>query len=168
MKLGIIVAVSDNNVIGKDGKLPWPKIPGDLPRFKRLTLGNPVIMGRKTYESLPEGCRPLPGRKNIVLSKFLNYGGAIFNYDKYGCVFIARTIEEALRFAEEKDSWVIGGEKIYEQFLPLSDGMEVTRVKGNFEGDAYFPAVDWDEWAEVSREDYQTHSFVSYTRRQTI
>ena len=107
MSLILIAAVSDNDVIGLNGKVPW-YIPEDMKRFKELTLNHPVIMGRKTYESIPDNSRPLPKRKNIILSRTLNHGDGIY---------IARNIEEVLALTENQDSYVIGGRKIYGLFF---------------------------------------------------
>jgi len=153
MVLTIIAAVSENNVIGNKGKLPW-RIPEDLKRFKELTLEHSVIMGLNTYLSLPKKFRPLPDRKNIVLSDR--------DYDEKG-IYVARSIDEALRLCDCEESFVIGGASVYEQFLPLSQRMELTRVHGEIEGDVFFPEVNWSEWKETEtklREGYSFHSYV--------
>ncbi len=158
MELGIIVAVSENGVIGKNGSLPWEKIPGDLPHFKKITMGKPVIMGRLTFESMIPYV-PLRDRTNIVVTS-----QSLLRPE----VYIARSLDDALKMAKEADfpqAWVIGGRKLYEEALPKADLMEMTRVKGNFDGDVYFPQVDWGQWVETKKEDYETHSFVSYRRR---
>lgn len=157
----LIAAVSENGVIGNKGKVPW-NIPGDMKRFKELTINHPVIMGRKTYESLPEKNRPLPLRKNIVLSKTLgNIAG----------IYVARDIDEAIRLTEKKNSYVIGGEQIYKLFLEVAGKMEITKIHMPFGGDAFFPEVDWNEWNFVNRIDGISkknnihYSFLSYERR---
>ncbi len=158
MNLTLIVAVSENNVIGFKNKIPW-RIKEDMQRFKELTLNHPVIMGRKTYESIPLKFRPLPERKNIVLSRDLNskaktgnfcinLPGSQINED----IYIARNIEEALELAENKDSYIIGGEKIYESFLPLVNKIELTKVHNSYEGDAFFPEINWGEWEIINKE----------------
>lgn len=160
MELAIIAAVSENNVIGKDGKIPW-HIKEDIDRFKRLTLEHPVIMGRITYELLPERFRPLPQRKNIVLSNTLESREGIY---------IAKNIREALNLTDDLDSYVIGGSKIYRLFLHLTNKIELTRVHRNFEGDAFFPEINLNEWVlknrlyNVSKEGI-SYSFLSYLRR---
>ena len=161
LDLRIIAAVSDNNVIGVKGKIPW-HIPEDLRRFKELTLDHPVIMGRRTYESIPERFRPLPKRKNIVLSSSLS--------DQEG-IYIARTIDEALELIEDRDSYVIGGRRVYELFLPYVDRLEITRVHRSFEGETFFPEVNWDEWETsneerdlVSENERIPYSFLTYSR----
>ena len=108
MNLILIVAASENNIIGIEDRIPW-RIKEDMIRFKELTLNHPVIMGRKTYESIPEKFRPLPQRKNIVLSGSLNSDGKIY---------VARNINKAIGFTENKESYIIGGERVYKEFLP--------------------------------------------------
>ncbi|MEK6817418.1 MAG: dihydrofolate reductase, partial [Nanoarchaeota archaeon] len=139
---------------------PW-RIKEDMLRFKNLTLNHPVIMGRKTYESIPEKFRPLPDRKNIILSKTLG--------DQNG-IYIAKNIDEALNFTEKKDSYIIGGEEIYKMFLPLSNKIELTRVHKNYEGDVFFPEVNWDEWnlindsGKLSTDKDTEYSFLTYEK----
>ncbi len=143
MALAIIAAISDNNVIGMEGKIPW-NIPEDMKRFRDLTLNHPVIMGRKTFENiLNKFGKPLPERKNIVLSTALKSQEGIH---------IARTIDEALRLTGKENSYVIGGAQIYKLFLPEADKLEITRIHGYFAGDAFFPQVNWNEWQLVNSE----------------
>lgn len=160
MDLTIIAAVSDNNVIGIGNKIPW-YIKEDLQRFKRLTLNHPVIMGRKTYKSIPEKFRPLPHRKNIILSSRMESSEGIY---------VARSIEEALKLANDDDSYVMGGERVYRDFLPLSNRMELTRVHEKYNGDAFFPEVNWEDWkldGETRNENSLglEYSFLSYVRK---
>ncbi|AKU90136.1 dihydrofolate reductase [Vulgatibacter incomptus] len=141
MKLTAIVAASDNGVIGRSGELPW-RLPADLARFKRLTLGKPVLMGRRTHESIG---RPLPGRLNVVVTS----GGT-----PEGCVG-ARTIDEALELSEvakAPEVMVIGGAQLYAEALRLCDELLLTRVHGSFEGDAFFH-FDPEGWELVAREE---------------
>lgn len=146
-------------MIGREGQLPW-RLPDDLARFKRLTIGKPIVMGRKTYESIG---RPLPGRTNLVLSRTLD---AI-----PGCT-IVRTPEAALAAcAHEPELCVIGGEAIYEAFLPRADVLELTHVEADVEGDARFPSFDASAFRIVSEEahaadDRHAHAFrfVRYER----
>jgi len=143
MALTIIAAISDNNVIGMNEKIPW-NIPEDMKRFKDLTLNHPVIMGRKTFEYIfNKFGKPLPKRKNIVLSTTLQ--------SQEG-VHIARTIDEALRLTGNENSYVVGGAQIYELFLPETGKLEITRVEGYFAGDAFFPKMNWNEWQLVNSE----------------
>ena len=168
MKLTLIAAISENKVIGFKNKVPW-HIPEDMKRFRELTIGHPVIMGRKTYDSLPDKFRPLPDRENIVLSSSLE------SQEK---IYIARNMEEALKLAKGRDSSVIGGERVYQLFLPLIDQLEITRVYRDFEGDAFFPEINWDEWKISRREKWNPsmreenvsehdipYSFLTYLRK---
>ncbi len=156
----IIAAVSENNVIGHQGKIPW-KIPQDLKRFRDLTMGHPVIMGRKTYQSILKTLgRPLDGRANFVLTRNRS------NLDNKG-IFVCKNLGEALTTAESLDTraFIIGGGTLYKITMPQANQFELTMVKGNFEGDTYFPQWDREEWREINREDYPTHSFITYVRR---
>lgn len=154
VEIVIIAAMDQNRVIGKDNKLPW-HISEDLIRFRRLTSGHPIIMGRKTYESLG---KPLPKRENIVLSRQL--------VDVSGCM-IAKTMEEAIAHAKrfDTDIFVIGGAEIYRQSLPLSDKLHLTIVEGQFEGDVYFP--DYSEFKNVLYEE-QGQSLAYKYKFQTL
>ena len=161
MDLTIIVAASENNVIGIEGRIPWD-IPKDKKRFRDITKDHPVIMGRKTYESILKSLgKPLPQRKNIILSNTLASEKGIY---------IARNIEESLRLTDDKDSYVIGGEKIYKLFLPITNKIELTRVHQHFRGDVFFPEVKWKDWNLVSEEknlsdDGLPYSFLTYVKR---
>ncbi|MBI3318945.1 MAG: dihydrofolate reductase [Candidatus Omnitrophica bacterium] len=142
MTVSLIVAVSRNGVIGNEGKLPW-RLPADLKRFKQLTMGHPIIMGRKTFESIG---KPLPGRTNIVITrqKNLQACGAL----------VAHSLEEALRLCEkEQEAFVIGGASIYPEALGQADRIYLTEVHADFEGDARFQ-LDRAGWKEASREDH--------------
>ena len=135
MKLSIIVAISENNVIGRDGGLPW-HLSADLQRFKRLTMGRPIIMGRRTYESIG---RPLPGRTSIVVTRQDGYQGA--------GVLIAPGLDQALNIAQTDDEvFVIGGAEIYRQALPRANRLVVTRVHATIDGDVFFPTIDPSLW----------------------
>ena len=150
--------MSDNYVIGLKNKLPW-HISADLKNFKIITLGNPIIMGRKTYDSIG---RPLKDRDNIVISRD--------NSLKIDGVEVVDSLERAIFMtAEAPETFIIGGQQIYQIALPLATHMYVTKVEGNFEGDAYFPDYNQDEWREVAREDLITEnnlnfSFLKYER----
>ncbi len=152
----IIAALSENNVIGKNGDIPW-HYPEDLKHFKKTTMGNPVIMGRKTFESLPEDFRPLPGRENIVLTR-----SGVDNKN----VTQANSLEEAWKKASEESdkTFVIGGESIYRQALPEADEMVLTRIHEEYDGDTVFPDWDEDSWKEVERDDREDLSFIKYVR----
>lgn len=159
-RLHLIYARAANGVIGKDGGLPW-HLPEDLAHFKRTTLGCPVIMGRKTWDSLPPRFRPLPGRLNIVVSRSPDWQAA-------GALHAA-SLPDALALCPEGcDAWVIGGAQIYTQALPLASSVVVTEIAQDFEGDAFAPTLD-AAWQEKTRETHVAASglpfaFVTYTR----
>lgn len=160
MRVSLVVAMAANRVIGRDGKLPW-RLPADLKNFKRVTLNKAVIMGRKTWESLPN--RPLPDRHNIIVTRRADFqasGGTVVN-----------GLDQAFDHALETDEvMVIGGEEIYRLALPQADRIYLTEVRGDFEGDAKFPDLDPDEWCEATREDhaavgkFPAHSFLVLER----
>jgi len=147
----LIVARADNGVIGRAGKLPW-HIPADLKRFKALTLGKPMIMGRRTFESLPG---LLPGRRHIVLTRG--------DWSAEGAE-VAHDVEAAIALAGT-DISVIGGAEILALFDGRADRLELTEVHRDVEGDTHMPAPDAGRWIEVAREDHGDYSFVSYDRR---
>lgn len=154
----IVAAVSENRVIGKNGDIPW-HLPEDLKHFKQLTMGNPVVMGRKTYESLPDSFRPLPGRTNIVLTRS--------EPEVPESVELANSLDEAWSIAEEygEEVYVIGGSSIYEQTIEDADRMVLTRVHESFEGDSFFPDWNKENWEELEREDKEKLSFITYRAR---
>jgi dihydrofolate reductase len=158
MKLGIIFARARNGTIGKDGVMPW-HLPEDLAHFKRVTLGCPVIMGRKTWDSLPPRFRPLPGRTNIVVTRQADWQAA-------GATRAASLDEAIALCGGAPQTWVIGGAQVYAQTLPWADTAEVTEIDAEFEGDAFAPVFDAD-WKEVAREGHHSaagldYSFVTY------
>ena len=162
MAIHLIYARAANGVIGLNNTMPW-HLPEDLAHFKQLTSGNPVIMGRKTWDSLPERFRPLPGRTNIVVTRNTDWSAE--------GVVRASSLEEALRVgAEHGDTvWVMGGAQIYAQALPLADVVEMTIIHQDYAGDAYAPALD-AQWRETAREDHVSakglpFSFVRYERQ---
>jgi dihydrofolate reductase len=163
VKLGLIFARARNGVIGKDGGLPW-HLPEDLSHFKRITTGCPVIMGRKTWDSLPPRFRPLPGRTNIVVTRQPGWSAQGAR--------AASSLAQALGLCgDEPQAWVIGGAEIYAQAVGLADSAEVTEIDAEFEGDAFAPRLG-PTWREVARDahtaaDGLAYSFVTYqnTRR---
>jgi dihydrofolate reductase len=139
--ISLIVAASMNNVIGADGKLPW-HLPADLRRFKEITMGKPIVMGRLTYESIG---RPLPGRQNIVITRQSAY-------EAHGCDVVG-SIDAAIERAGNADElMVIGGGELYRQFLALADRVYMTRVQTSVAGDACFPELCQADWDVVDRQ----------------
>lgn len=162
MAIHLIYARAANGVIGLNNTMPW-HLPEDLAHFKQLTSGNPVVMGRKTWDSLPERFRPLPGRTNIVVTRNADWSAE--------GVVRASSLEDALQQgAQFGDTvWVMGGAQIYAQALPLADVVEVTIIHQDFEGDAFAPTLGM-QWHETSREDHISakglpFSFVRYERK---
>jgi dihydrofolate reductase len=162
-RLHLILARASNGVIGRDNQLPW-HLPEDLAHFKRTTLGSPVIMGRKTWDSLPTRFRPLPGRVNIVVTRDAGWQaqGALR----------AGSLQEALALCPEAsaDAWVIGGAQIYAAAMPLAHSAVVTEIDQTFEGDAHAPTFG-SEWLESTREHHTSvnglpFDFVTYTRER--
>lgn len=159
----IIAALARNNVIGKQGKLPWV-LPEDLKRFKALTTGHIVIMGRKTWESIPEKFRPLPGRTNVVISHQADYSVP-------PGVFMFSSIEDAFgaqipcpQPTTHCTRFIIGGGEIYRQAIDRADALEITHVDQIIGGDVFFPKIDPAIWREVAREPHEGFYFVRYER----
>lgn len=151
----LIAAAAENNALGKNNEMIW-HLPDDFKRFKKLTSGHFIIMGRKTYESL-DG--PLPNRTHIIITRQENYAEKV----DANCCIVVDNIEDAIaKSASEDETFVIGGGEIYKLALPLADKIELTRVHGTFEADAYFPEIDENKWNLVS-EDYhpkdEKHNF---------
>ena len=142
MKITLVAAIASNNVIGKENSLPW-NIPEDLKRFKQMTSGNTILMGRKTFDSIG---RPLPNRQNIVMTKDENF--------KKEGIKVINDFDEALELIKEsnEDIFVIGGSKIYELFEPVANSLAITRILKDFEGDAFFPDINWDLW-QIEKEE---------------
>ncbi len=160
MRINIVVAISENQVIGRKGGLPW-RLSADLKRFKAVTMGNPLIMGRKTHESIG---RALPGRANIVVSRRPEYSAI-------GCE-VATSLDAALAIAGQVDEvMVVGGAALYAAAVVAAERIYLTRVHVDIEGDTLFPTIDWSEWKEVSRERHNAderneydYSFVTFDR----
>ncbi|MFE8702124.1 dihydrofolate reductase [Cytobacillus sp. FJAT-54145] len=141
--ISLIWAMDENRVIGKDNKLPW-HIPGDLKFFKRVTMGHPVAMGRKTYESIG---RTLPGRENIIVTRDSNYSVE-------GCTTL-NSVEELISYSKaqkDEEFFVIGGAEIFKAIFPKADRLYITKIHHTFEGDTFFPEFNLDEWNLVSTE----------------
>jgi dihydrofolate reductase len=162
MQLGLIFARSRNGVIGKAGGLPW-HLPEDMAHFKQVTTGCPVIMGRKTWESLPERFRPLPGRINIVVTRQPGWKAP-------GATHAASLPEAVALCAGEPQAWIIGGAEVYAQALPLAHTAEVTEIDAHFEGDVFAPRFG-PEWREVARTRQRSvngleYSFITYRKTE--
>ena len=162
MAIHLIYARAANGVIGLNNTMPW-HLPEDLAHFKQLTSGCAVVMGRKTWDSLPERFRPLPGRTNIVVTRNADWQAE--------GVLRAASLEDALTLgAQHGDTvWVMGGAQIYAQALPLADVVEMTIIHQDFEGDAFAPTLDPQQWQQAAREDLVStkglpFSFVRYSR----
>lgn len=159
--ISIIVAASTNNVIGVQGALPW-RLSDDLKRFKRLTMGKPVVMGRLTWESIG---RPLPGRQNIVITRRGVYAAA-------GCDVVTSPAAALEIAGDAKEIMIIGGSEIYALFLPEAGRLHLTRVHAEIAGDAFFPEIDDDDWTlvscdvnESSDDNEFAFEFITYERR---
>ena len=162
--VALVVAVAENGIIGRQGQLPWGRMPADLRHFKQLTLGHPVLMGRKTFDSIGKA---LPGRPNIVVTRQPGWAAP-------GCE-AAASVLGALERARQRDAetvCVIGGGEIYREALPAADIIYLTEVHHYFEGDAYFPDLSPSEWREENRERHEADerhaypfSFVTLRRR---
>ena len=166
MIISLIAALASNRAIGKDNALLW-HLPEDLRHFRETTRGKPVIMGRKTWESLPEPFRPLPGRHNIVISRDPAYQAS-------GAT-LTGSLADALRQAEAqtnaKEVFVIGGAQLYREALPLANRLYLTEIAQDFAGDVFFPDVPPQDWQEISRQPGQSSSglgfaFVVYQRKK--
>lgn len=140
--ISLIVAHDENRVIGFNNKMPW-HLPGDLQYFKEQTMGKPIIMGRKTFESIG---RPLPGRRNIVITRNSDYTA--------DGIEVVNSLEAALSLVEDvPEVMIIGGEQIFRLVLPLADRLYITQIANTFEGDTYFPEYEYDGWIQVSARD---------------
>lgn len=161
--ISIIAAVSSNYAIGYKKDLPW-RLPADMKHFRELTMGHTLIMGRRTFESLPNG--PLPGRTNIVLTTLLTEG-VVEGY------FEADSLEDALELSSNAEKvFIIGGSSVYKQGLEYADTLHITWVHEEFSADTFFPEINEDIWEEVEREDHKAddenpypYSFVSYKKK---
>ncbi len=161
MKVILVAAVARNGVIGRAGELPW-RIPEDMRRFRELTIGHPVVMGRKTWDSLPDRFRPLPGRRNVVVTRNASWLGE--GAERAG------SLEDALRLVGDAERvFVIGGRQLYDAALPLADELLLTEIDLAVEGDTFFPAWDADAFEEAAREEHVSAdgtrlAYVTYRR----
>ena len=162
MIISLIAALAANRAIGKDNELLW-QLPEDMRHFRETTRGKPVIMGRKTWESLPEAFRPLPGRHNIVVSRDPDYQAA-------GATLTGSLADALRQAADVEEVFVIGGGELYSQALPLASRLYLTEIEQDFDGDVFFPEVQPQDWEEISRQPSQgttgpLFSFAVYQRR---
>lgn len=151
--LNLIVAMAKNNVIGLNGKMPW-QLPADLQYFKRITMGHPIIMGRKTFDSIG---RALPGRQNIVVTRNRDW--------QHSGVEVAHTLNEAITLAggaSDANKFVIGGAALYSEALNVADTLYVTRIHADVAGDTFFPAIETAIWQEIAREHHAKDDKNSY------
>lgn len=154
MKISLIVAMSSNRAIGLDGRMPW-HLSADLRRFKRITLGKPVLMGRKTHQAIG---RPLPGRENLVVSRASDYRAE-------GCLVFA-DIDAALAHCRDNDEvFVIGGAELYRALLDRADCLYLTCIDRDFAGDTFFPEIDAEAWLEVESEEVDDDPVVDFRYR---
>lgn len=152
-RVTLIAALGRNRVIGADGTMPW-HLPEDLKHFKATTMGHPMVMGRKTFDSIG---RPLPGRRTIVITRNPQW--------RHSDVETAHSLADALGLAGvAEEVFVIGGGEIFAQAMPFAQRMVLTEIDSSPEGDAFFPAWDPDEWQEVEREQHEGFAFVTYER----
>jgi dihydrofolate reductase len=150
--ISIIVAIAQNNAIGKDNQLLW-HIPADLKRFKVLTTGHTIVMGKRTFESLPN--RPLPNRRSVVITD-------IAGEEIEGCT-MAYSIEDAIaKMDDEKENFIIGGGSVYKQFLPLANHLYLTIVQKDFEADTFFTEIDFSLWETIERENHTDEELPYY------
>ncbi len=157
MKLSAIVAITENRVIGRNNRLPW-RLPADLCHFKKLTLGKPILMGRKTYESIG---RVLPGRRNLILTR-----NSAYQVPGAEVVF---SLEEAVSgLKADEELMLIGGAELFREFLPRVQKVYLTLVRAELEGDSYFPELSAAEWREVSREDHGADAENEYDYSFTV
>ena len=158
----IIAAIANNNALGKNNDLIW-HLPADLKRFKKITSGHHIIMGRNTYESIG---KPLPNRTTVIITRNKNYNAE-------GCV-VVNSIEEAINVAKNDEHiFIIGGAQIYKQAIDVADGLDITEVHENFDADVFFPEIDLTIWEETEREFFNSdeknqfnYSFVSYKKKR--
>jgi dihydrofolate reductase len=160
MTLSIIVALSENNVVGVDNKLPW-HLSADLKRLKSITMGHHIIMGRKTFESFG---KPLPGRTNVIITRNKKY--------KANGTIVVFSLREALEIAKkDKEAFIFGGGEIFREALPMVNKIYMTKIHQYFTGDTFFPELNRREWIEVTREDHQpdevnkySYSFITFEK----
>lgn len=152
MKISLIVAMACNRAIGLGGQMPW-HLSADLKRFKQITLGSPVLMGRKTYEAIG---RPLPGRDNLIISRNIDFQAA-------GCRVFGDITSALSDVADSPEVFVIGGATLYRAMLDDADYLYLTLIDKAFDGDTFFPEIDFSQWREISREEVRDDQAVDYS-----
>jgi len=170
----LIAAMAENRVIGKNNTMPW-SIKGNLAHFKKMTMGFPCIMGRKTWESLPK--KPLPGRLNIIISKTMNETPSLpediitdntnilLNKDDPK-IKICTSLQDAIDFCSNYEKiFICGGESIYKQAMPLGAKIDLTLIRGNYDGDTFFPQID-DSWIKTETEEFEEYSIITYKKTE--
>lgn len=157
MSISIIVAMTENRVIGNNGSIPW-RIPEETKLFKELTTGNIVIMGRNTWNSLPEKYRPLPNRTNIIVSSTMQ--------EQKGAI-VCRTVQEAVQKTHEypREVFCIGGAQIYSAMLPLASTLHISQIKKQYAGDTYFPEITFDDWNLAETKELNDFTYKKYIRK---
>ena len=160
-KICLIVAITEKGIIGKGNDLPW-HIPEDLKHFRKTTMSNIIMMGRKTFESIG---KPLPGRKNFILTS--NPGSIPDEIKDHENVFVFTSFEDAVSAASDmyEDMFIIGGASVYRDTIRYADRLYISRVRKNYPGDVYFPEYDETEWALTSSEDYDEFTLEIYDRK---
>jgi dihydrofolate reductase len=152
MKISLIVAMASNRAIGLNGQMPW-HLSADLKRFKQITMGAPILMGRKTFEAIG---RPLPGRENIVISRDPDY-------QQSGCRVFSDIAGVLRHYADHPELFVIGGATLYEAMLFQADYLYLTEINRQFAGDTFFPEIDLSQWREIAREEVENDQTVDFT-----
>ena len=157
MKISLIVAMASNQAIGLNNKMPW-HLSADLKKFKQITMGSPILMGRKTFESIG---KPLPGRSNIIISRNTSY-------HQQDCL-VFNTINDAVAACQQgEEIFIIGGATLYESMLPLADKLYLTEIHKTFDADTFFPPINTGEWREIARENISNDPSVDFSYSFTV
>lgn len=164
LSLSIVVAMTKSGVIGKNGKLPW-HIPEDLANFKKITRDSIVVMGSRTWKSIPKKFKPLPNRFNIVLTSRLKKFASFSDVNVKFSDSLSDIIATYRHGAHTRPIHIIGGASVYEQALPHTQTLKISFIKDEYEGDTFFPKVNWDEWREVEKQEFEKFDFVIYERK---
>ena len=152
MKISLIVAMASNRAIGLNGQMPW-HLSADLKRFKQITMGSPIMMGRKTFDAIGH---PLPGRENLIISRNVDY--------QCSDCRVFTSLDSGLNYASDCDElFIIGGATLYEALLPVADYLYLTLINRPFDGDTFFPEIDYTNWRELSREEIADDPHVDYS-----